>query len=186
MSLLAEGMWPCTVLGGSAGEETDQNGKATGRIRARVNVKIDDGPSKGRVCTYEDEVNARSSLYVSRSLKACGWQGVTLASVADDIAVWIAKTGGKSTVEIKHIEIKNGKRAGQIWDKPNSIGRGPRPLAAPAGDALSDADEAMRRGMEEDGGTPPPTEPTAPGADDDIPFATCSHVGLGEIAKVLR
>lgn len=197
--LLAAGFWPCTVIGGGAGEETDKNNKPTGKIKARVNVKFDDGPSKGRLATYEDEVNARSSLYISRSLKAVGWKGKSLSTVADDIAAWVKETGGKTTAEVRHIEIKKGKRYDEwledgahgsppIWDKVNSIGRGPRPLAIPAAESLSDADEAMRRAMAEDGddaqnGAPPPA---APVGDDEIPFATCAPIGLGEIARVIR
>lgn len=180
-NLLEEGIWPCTVLGGSYGEELDQQGKPTGRIKARINIKFDEGPNAGRFGSYEDEVNARSSLYVGRSLKAVGWRGSSLEDVSKDIDAWIAKTGGKSTAEVRHIEIKNGKRyekwvdAGNpgfpIWDKINSIGRGPRPLAAPSSDALADANEAMRRAMEEDGANPPADDvPHVAVSTDDIPF----------------
>jgi hypothetical protein len=167
MSLLAEGTWPCTVLSAEAGE-------VDGIIKARVNVKIEDGPSKGRTCTYEDNVDARSSIYVARSLTAVGWKGKTLASVKDDCATWITATGGKSTVEIKHIEIKKGKRAGQIWDKPNSIGRGPKPLAAAGGEALSDADAAMRKALAEDGVGGGGNDEQPQRDPDDIPFITSS------------
>lgn len=180
-NLLAEGIWPCTVLGAEVGE-------VDGKIKARVNVKIEDGPSKGRFCTYEDEINARSSIYVMRSLKAVGWSGRSVSTVKDDCTKWIADTGGKSSVEIKHIEIKNGKRAGEIWDKPNSIGRGPKPLRAPGGETLSDADEALRKAMQEDGsweggGSDSPSEPVDPDA---IPFISCSVADYTAIAKVLR
>lgn len=178
-NLLAEGIWPCTVLSGEAGE-------IDGVIKARVNVKIEDGPSKGRFCTYEDEINARSSLYVARSMAAVGWKGKSVASLTEDCAAWIVATGGKSSVEIKHIPIKNGKRAGEIWDKPNSIGRGPKPMKAAGGEALSDADEALRRAMAEDGSAPPDDAPRTAADPDDIPFATISSVSLGEIARVLR
>jgi hypothetical protein len=172
-NLLAEGIWPCTVLSADAGE-------VDGRIKARVNVKIEEGPSTGRLCTYEDEVNAKSSLYVARSLKAVGWGGKSLTTVKDDAAKWIAATGGKSTVEIKHIPIKNGKRAGEIWDKPNSIGRGPKAFNAPAGEALSDADSYLRKALQEDGGAPgggngePDPRPLD---NDEIPFVTCRMNG---------
>lgn len=203
----AAGFWPCIVQNGSVGEEVDNNGKATGRIKARVNVKIDNGPDKGRLVTYEDEINAKSSLYIMRSLKSVGWKGGKLTDVAGDIDAWVKATGGKSTVEIRHIEIKKGKRfdewldetGGQgtppIWAKANSLGRGPRPLAAPVGDALNDAEEQMRRAMADDGawggddsaGTPMPAASGSTVDPDDIPFITCSaSVGLGEIAKVLR
>src|SRR6185312_1833587 len=112
MSLLAEGIWPCTVLSANAG----QNDK--GAPQVQINVRIDDGPSKGRQCTYEDQVNNKSAPYIGRSCKAVGWRGHSLVSLHDDAVKWIAETGGKSTVEIKHLEIKTGKRAGQIWDKP--------------------------------------------------------------------
>lgn len=180
MALLAEGIWPCTVVSAEAGD-------VDGKIKARVNVKIEDGPSKGRFCTYEDEINARSSIYIARSLKAVGWQGRSLTTVAADCAKWIASGDGRSTVEIKYIEIKNGKRAGETWDKPNSIGRGPKPMKAAGGETLADAEDAMRRAMAEDGGGAPPSDdvPHAGegGIDDDIPFITCARVPMGEVLR---
>jgi hypothetical protein len=198
----AAGTWPCIVMNGIAAEETDTRGKPTGRIRARVNVVLDGGPDKGKMTTYEDEVNAKSSLYISRSLKSVGWKGGSLSTVEADIEKWVKETGGKSTVEIRHIEIKKGKRFEEwcdawheqgndgdppplYWAKANAVGRGPRPLAAPAVEALSDADEQMRRAMSEDGGSAPQDDVPHAGSDD-IPFATCSTVSLGEIAKVLK
>jgi hypothetical protein len=159
-NLLAEGTWPCTVISGEAGE-------VDGKIKARINVRIEDGPSKGRTCTYEDNIDARSSIYVARSLTAAGWKGKSLSTLAGDVAAWVASTGGKSTVEIKHIEIRNGKRAGQIWDKPNAIGRGPKALAKAQGELLNDADEAMRRALADDGNAPADNEPVNT---DDAPF----------------
>lgn len=159
MALLEEGIWACTVLSAEAGD-------VDGKIKARVSVKIEDGPSKGRTCTYEDNIDARSSIYVARSLKAVGWGGKSVMTLKSDCEKWIAETGGKSTVEIKHIEIKNGKRAGQIWDKPAAIGRGPKPMKAAAGESLADAEEAMRRAMEDDGSAPV----DEPSTTDDIPF----------------
>lgn len=160
-ALLSEGFWPCIVLSGAAG--ADENNTIT----VRITVKFDDGPSKGRIGTYEDKIDARSSLYVQRSCRAVGWKGVSLSTFAADVAAWIDATGGKSTVEIKHIEIKKGKRRDEwvaagskgtppIWDKVNSIGRGPKPLVAATGDALKDADEAMRAAMRVDGDDPIP------------------------------
>jgi hypothetical protein len=177
MATLSEGIFPCLVLDGFFGVD-DKNSPI-----ARINVQITDGPDKGQRCTYEDQVNAKSALYVGRSCRAVGWRGVNLETLADDVAAWVAKTGGKSTVEIKHIEIKNGKRAGEIWAKPNSIGRGPKPLAAAKGETLADANEAMRRAMEADGGAP---EDEAGRSGDDIPFVSCSSREPSAIAKVLR
>jgi hypothetical protein len=199
----AEGTWPCTVSSATYGEQTDKQGKPTGRIVARVNVTLDAGPDKGRSVSYEDEVTAKSSLYVGRSLKAVGWKERSLSTIEADCAEWIKKTGGKSTVEIRHIEIKKGKRYDEwceawyadhegsppplIWPKANSIGRGPRPLAAPSVDALSDADEQMRRAMAEDGGGGAPDDTQQQGRDpDDIPFISCAVSDGTRIAKVLR
>lgn len=176
MATLSEGIFPCLVLDGFFGVD-DKNSPI-----ARINVQITDGPDKGQRCTYEDQVNAKSALYVGRSCRAAGWKGAKLETLAADVAAWVAKTGGASTVEIKHIEIKNGKRAGEIWAKPNSIGRGPKPLAPAKGETLADANEAMRRAMEADGGAPDDA-----GDSDDIPFATCSiSRDVSPIARVLR
>ncbi len=172
-ALKAQGIWPCDVLSATAGEDDK------GAINVQINVRISDGPDKGQLCTYEDTINNKSALYIARSCKAVGWNGGNVNTLAADVQKWIAATGGKSTVEIKHIEIKNGKRAGQIWDKPNSIGRGPRVLKAPTDENLTDANDAMRAALEADGG----------GAVDDenIPFASCdiNHEPTA-IARVLR
>src|SRR3954454_16336969 len=111
-----EGTWPCTVSGATYGEQLDKQGKPTGRISARVNVVIDGGPDKGKAVSYEDEVTAKSSLYIGRSLKNVGWQGRSLSTVESDVAEWVKKTGGKSTIEIRHIEIKKGKRYDEWCD----------------------------------------------------------------------
>lgn len=174
-----EGIWPCTVISGTFGENE-------GSPQVQINVKITDGPSKGKYCTYEDQVNGKSALYISRSCSAVGWRGHNLATLSDDIAEWIKKTGGATTVEIKHIELKRGKKYDKwieeggrgkppIWAKANAIGRGNRPLTPPSKSNLDDANDAMRRAMEADGtapqGGPPPDDvPHAGGADDDIPF----------------
>lgn len=171
MTLLSEGIWPCKVISGKSGEDDK------GAPNVQINVQITEGPSAGRLCTYEDTINAKSSLYIGRSCKAVGWKGGPMKSLAADIAAWIAATGGMSTVEIKHLEIKNGKRAGQIWDKPNSIGRGPKPLREMSQSTAADADDAMRMAMEvdspSDGGTyedGPPRDDVPPPSDDNIPF----------------
>lgn len=167
---LSEGIFPCRVIDGFFGVD-DKNSPI-----ARINVVITDGPDKGKHCTYEDQVNGKSALYVGRSLRAAGWKGVKLETTKADVAEWVEKTGGASTVEIKHIEIKNGKRAGETWAKPNSIGRGPRPLAAASGELLTDANDAMRRAMEADGAAwpsddqSPPASDAPPVDDSDIPF----------------
>lgn len=179
MVLKAEGIWGCKVLGGKAGV-------ADGVPNVQINVQITDGPSAGQRCTYEDVVNAQSAKYVGWSLKAVGYRGVSLENLEKDINDWIARTGGASTVEIKHLEIKNGKNAGKIWDKVNGIGRGAaRPLAPIAGEALSDANAALREFV--GGGDGDDIPHASEGADDDIPFISCSiSQDVNPIAKVLR
>jgi len=183
----AEGIFGCTVLSGKAGED---NGVTT----VQINAMIDDGPSKGQRCTYEDVVNAQSAKYVRWSCVAVGWRESSLKTLESDIAAWIAKTGGKTTVEIKHIEIKKGKafdkwadggRIGErpVWDKVSGLGRGAAKPLSPLGASLKDADDAMRSVTGYTGGPPSDDAPV----DDDIPFTTCSMSSdVNPIAKVLR
>lgn len=186
MSEPVEGIWKCKVLGGEAAADDKDI------MTVRINAQIAEGPDAGRKVTYEDRVNNKSAKYIMQSARAVGWKGGRLEhTFRADVDEWIKATGGESTVEIRHLEIKSGKRAGQIWGKANSIGRGPRPLKPPSRESADDADEAMRQAMLEaestgDGGTPP-TDDVPPHGDDDIPFASCSlSAGLGEIARVLR
>lgn len=156
-TLLAEGIFPCTVTSASFGE----NDKGIPQVQ--INVRIDDGPSAGRSCTYEDQVNNKSALYVRRSCAAAGWKGSDLNTLKSDVQDWIAETGGKTTVEIRYVEIKKGRKydawvdAGcpvadkPLWDKVNSIGRGAKPLREPSADNLADANEAMREAARADG-----------------------------------
>ena len=167
MAIKAEGIFPCTAISATAGENDKK------QPIVQINVRIDDGPSKGQLCTYEDEVNAKSSVYIMRSARAVGWKGTDLKTLKADCAKRIAETGGSTTVEIKHLAIKNGPNAGSTWDKVNSIGRGSKPLSELKGSTLDDANEAMRQAADAMG--------------DDIPFATCSlSAEPSAIAKVLR
>ncbi len=157
MATKAEGVWNCQVIGGKAGN-------ADGQANVQITVQITDGPDKGQRCTYEDMVNTKSAKYVRWSCEAVGWKGHSLTTLESDIAAWIEKSGGASTVEIKHIEVKKGKafdkwaaegRVGPapVWDKVAGIGRGaPRPLAKLGGETLKDADDAMRSVLGDDGG----------------------------------
>ena len=154
-TLKPEGIWNCTVLSAKAGV-------IDGKPLAQITVQITDGAAAGQRCTYEDALIGKSALYTRRSMEAVGWAGVTARTFADDVAAWIAKTGGASTVEIKHLEIKRGDKAGSIWDKVNSIGRGgARKLADLSGDLLADVDQAMREAAALDGASRP--------ADDEAP-----------------
>lgn len=174
MSLLAEGTWSCTVLSAASGADK-------GIPYAQIKVRIDDGPSAGRVCTYEQSIDARSSKYAGYAMRAVGWAGKTIESLAADCAAWVVRTGGKSTVEITHLLKKKGKdydkwiAGGQqgpqpIWDKVNSIGkRTERTLDKLSGAALAEANEALARAMAEGGSAP---DDAPPPTDDDLPFVS--------------
>jgi len=157
----AEGIWKCKVLDGRAGE----NDKTL--IEVNINVEIIEGPSVGSRCTYNETIDGKSALYASYSMKAVGWAGRDAMSLKDDIAAWVERTGGESTVEIKHLMIKNGKKAGQVWDKVSSIGRKPKVLKDPSAERLNDANDALARAMAaaNNGGYD-----DAPPTDDDLPF----------------
>lgn len=175
MANLSEGTWPCVVQSATYGEDDKHN------MVVRINAKITDGPDKDRMVTYEDIVNVRSALYIGRSCRAVGWKGDELETLRTDVDAWIKETGGASTAEIRHIEIKKGKQYDKwasnnfegpapIWAKCNAIGRGPKPLSAPSGETLADANDAMRRAMQEDNGAAPPPDDVPPMDDDQIPF----------------
>lgn len=196
--VINEGIWSCTVLGGEVGQDDKEI------VRVRIHVMITEGDDKGRKVTYEDQVNFRSAKYIAQSAKAVGWQGGRLEQTfRRDVDAWIAKTGGASTVEIKHVEVKSGKNAGTIWAKPNSIGRGSRPLAPPSRAAADDAHEAMMAALNEDEALNPQEgargradggygdagggydDPPPPG-DSDVPFIFCAFAEPSPIARVLR
>ena len=190
MAPIAEGIWNCNVIDAVTGEDK-------GALVVRVNVEITDGPSKGRRTTYEDQVNGKSSLYIMRSCENIGWNaaGGKLTTLADDVAKWKAKTGGATTVEIRHLAVKKGKAYDKwveggtqgeppVWDKANSLGRGAKPpLAKPSKTALADAEELMRRAFLDAGGTPPVDEPPV---DEDIPFISYSHREPSTLARSVR
>lgn len=172
----AEGIWDCEVLSARYGA----NDK--GVVTVQITAQIASGPDKGQRATYEEEANARSAKYLRYSCEAVGWKGDTLKTLEADCAAWIKETGGKSTVEIKHLEIRNGQRAGQTWDKVNGIGRGAaRPLRQASAADLKDADDALRS---VGGGSPPHDDAPHAGETDDIPFL--HHGEPSPIARSVR
>lgn len=132
-----EGIWSCDVLSAAFGEDD------RGAPQVQINVRITDGPDKGQLAAYEDQVNTKSAPYVARTCKAVGWVGIDIRTLAEDVASWIEKTGGQSTVEIKHLQIRSGKRAGEIWDKVSSIGKGPRVLKQVSSEMADDVNRAL-------------------------------------------
>lgn len=185
MTDIAAGFWPCKVLDGRYGAN-DKNAPVV-----RINVEISEGPGKGQRHTYEEVVDNKQAPYIARTCKAVGWRGGTLATIERDVADWISKTGGESTVEIKHIEVKRGKKfekwleGGQVgpapvWVKAGSIGRGRAPLKEAKKEDLQDADEMMRRAMADDGASEPTGgggggyDDAPPPGDEDLPFVSLS------------
>lgn len=181
MAILTEGTWPCKILSATR----DGN-----PVVVRVNVQFTEGPDKGKGGTYEQIVDARSAKYVAPSCQAIGWQGVTLDTLADDCAKWIAKTGGASTADVKHFDLKNPEAIAKAaargeppkFAKVNAIGRGAKPLPKATAESKADADAALRNFMGGGGGAAPS------GSDDEeIPFASSAFGhDINPIAKVLR
>lgn len=184
MAILTEGTWPCKILSASTGADYRN------LFAVQINCELIEGPDKGKRVTYEQSVDAKSAKYVGPSCKAIGWQGITLDSLADDVAKWISKTGGVSTVDIKHFDLKKPEAIAKAeargepakFAKANAIGRGAKPLTAASVESKSDADAALRSFMGA-GGTP-----EAGHADDDeIPFTVSSmSADVSAISRVLR
>src|SRR5262249_22178924 len=108
----AEGTWNCKILGADyAADDRDI-------MVARINVQFTEGPDVGRKMTYEEQINNKSARYAMASMRAVGWRGgrpeLTFKA---DVESWIKETGGASTVEIQHVERKNGPKAGTFWAK---------------------------------------------------------------------
>jgi hypothetical protein len=164
-AIKTEGTWECDVLEASTHEDN--------RLPiVRVKLRITSGPDAGQPDLYEGRVDGGKSMpFIARSLKAIGWQGKTLATLADDVKAWTARTGGKTTCEVKHWEIKKGERAGEKFSKVNGLGSGGgKPLAAMSRSTMADADEALARIMAAGGGGSDDVPHAADG--DDIPFIT--------------
>ena len=141
-----EGIFACTIISARAGV-------INGKPLAQITVRIDEGPATGTRCTYEESLIGSGAKYARYSMNAVGWAGKTAQSLDADAAAWIVKTGGKSTVEIKHLAIKNGKNAGSTWDKVAAIGKGgAREMVPLPADLLADADQALREAAAIDGG----------------------------------
>lgn len=163
--MLTEGIWDCKVLSAKAGEIDG------GIVAVQINVEWTTGPDTGKRGTYEDQINANSAQYVVRSMKAVGWRGPKPSTLEADCAAWVAKTGGASTVEVKHIPIKNGRKAGQIWDKINAIGRqAARPLAAASKAADDAAADLLTRAAQASSDWQDDVPHAAAAEDDRIPF----------------
>lgn len=171
MAIKADGTWECDVLTASVGE----NEKRMPIVR--VNVRLTGGPDAGKLDTYDKRIDGgKGTPYVARSLKAIGWQGRTLATLAEDVKAWVARTGGKTTCEIKHWEVKNGARAGELYASIDSLGSGRAPLGDMSRDTMRDADEALARAMGDmstaSAGNGEPYDAPHPADGDDIPFVT--------------
>ncbi len=184
MTDIAEGFWPCKVINGSYGDVERKPGVWINTVR--VNVEVTEGSHAGQRFTYEEEVNNKQIPYIVRTIKAVGWKCHDMTTLADDIDAWVKATGGISTLEIKHWERKRGPHAGTTWAKPNSIGRGPKPIKAASKDNLLDANAMARMALAEDaargygdanleppsggnGYSDPPTDDIPPPSDGDEP-----------------
>lgn len=133
--MLSEGYWRVKVLGGGSGADD------AGAIHARVNIEFLEGPNKGQRATYDERVDNRSAPYIVPCLKAAGWKGVTLSTLAADL-----KGEVETVAQVVHKQTKADNRT---FAMIRSIGRtGQKPLAEPTRDQLAGADEALAAAME--------------------------------------
>lgn len=203
MTDIAAGFWPCKVIDGFFGDVEVKPGRFLPFVR--ITVEVTEGSHKGGRFTYEEEVNNKQAPYIARTAKAVGWKCRTLETLAGDIASWVNETGGESTLEIKHIEFEDRKTGKpRVWVKPNSIGRGPKPVRQASRENLDDANNALLSALAgelpedsrdgdqpmtaryDSGGAP---DDIPPAGDDDIPFCSLSMTAAADravIAKVIR
>jgi hypothetical protein len=107
------------------------------------------GPDTNKRITYVKKIDAKTAPYVARDLRAAGWRGKDLATLAADVDT----THVEVTIEIKTIQSKAGKDFSVI----DSIGRGT--MQTPTKAVLADTNRLM--GNDAEPGT---------GADTDPPF----------------
>jgi hypothetical protein len=136
--MIAEGTHTCRVLSAKIGKGVD--GSPTVEIR----VEVTNGPSAGQRCEYVEKVNDSTAKFVEKSIRAVGWRGGSLGGIEADCARWVKDTGGESMVTVKHLTVRNGPRAGQLFDKVQAIGRVERVLEPIDRAGLAEADAAMR------------------------------------------
>lgn len=180
MTDIAAGIWPCKVLSGFSGEIDLNEGKLDKAPNVvpivRVTVELTEGDHKGQRQIYEEIVDNKQAPYIFRTLKAVGWRCQKLATLKSDIVEWISATkGGLSTVEIKHLPVKNGPKAGSIWVKVGALGRGPRAIKESTTQTSDQADAFLQRAISEDaerrarGSAPPDDDDIPPPSDYDAP-----------------
>lgn len=103
---------------------------------ARVELEILAGPDAGQRITYNGRIDARSAPYVAKDLKAVGWKGKDINTLAVDVETTKAET----TIEIVHKQTKDGARTFPVV---RSIGRGAKALAPMAQRDLADANALL-------------------------------------------
>jgi hypothetical protein len=126
------------ALAGSSGSDDKQY------PTARVEFEILAGPDQGQRITYNGRIDARSAPYVAKDLKAVGWKGRDINTLATDVEAAKAET----TIEIQHKQTKDGSRTFPVV---RSIGRGAKPLAPLSKRDLDDANAALLGALESDG-----------------------------------
>jgi hypothetical protein len=125
---------------------------------ARIDFEILEGPNSGEKITYNGRIDTRSAKYVARDLKAVGWKGKTLETLAEDVD----RTKAETTIEIKVMNRKDGSGSFAVV---RSIGRTDaasqvRPVPAAE---LANANALLRDALGED-------EPVDVANSEDIPF----------------
>lgn len=104
---------------------------------ARVEFELLAGPSVGSRITYNGRIDARSAPYVEKDLKAAGWKGDSITTLAKDVEASHVEV----PIEIQHKQTKDGQRTFAVV---RSIGRGAKALAKPTPSDVNEVDDLFR------------------------------------------
>lgn len=131
-------------------------------------MEITTGARTGTQVPYEANFKPESIKYTKRDLMALGWQGRTIATLADDIMR--AALSVPFQVRIATYENPDTGKTRQ-WNSVGSIGNAAPPLSAATEQTTRNVDswfaEVEDGGSSSSGGG---RHPNAPGNDSDLPF----------------
>lgn len=134
MALPKDGVWPATVIEGSAGDNYK------GVFSAMLEFELTAGPDKGSRMKYEEPIDNKSGPYIARNCAAVGWRGKDILTLAADVEAFRnSPTKGETTIEIKHMTRKDGSGS---WAKIASVGSSRLSAAKP--ETIKEANEYLR------------------------------------------
>lgn len=138
--VVSQGSYLARALNGSAGTDTKN------RLTARVEFELLAGPDTGQRVTYNGLINTKSAPYVGKDLKAVGWKGHDLVTLAADVEALHAET----VIEIEHKIANDPKEPDRVFAVVRSVGRGAVALKPASQQDINDANEALRAAMGDD------------------------------------